>query len=196
MCSAIKWALIMGNDGWVIVKSCPALCDLMDCSLPVSSALRFSRQEYWSALPFSSPVDLPDPGIELGSPELAGGFLTLSYLRKTRLSFKQCFIWHSKIIFLLNTLLCQTQKRCPFQHRDWNAKVESQEMPAVTDKFGLGLQNEAGQRLIEFCQENALVIANTLFQQHKRRLYTWTSPDGQYRNQIDYIFASKNGAAL
>ena len=63
--------------------------------------------------------------------------------------------------------------------RDWNAKVGSQETPGVTGRFGLGVQNEAGQRLIEFCQENALVIANTLFQQHKRRLYTWTSPDGQ-----------------
>jgi len=61
---------------------------------------------------------------------------------------------------------------------DWNAKVESQETPGVTGKFGLGVQNEAGQKLIEFCQENALVIANTLFQQHKRRLYTWTSLDG------------------
>ena len=58
-------------------------------------------------------------------------------------------------------------------------------------KFGLGLQNEAGQILMEFCQENALVIANTLFQQHRRRLYTWTSPDGQYRNQIDYILCSQ-----
>ena len=63
---------------------------------------------------------------------------------------------------------------------DWNAKVGSQELPGVTGKFGLGVQNEAGQRLTEFCQENTLVIANTLFQQHKRRLYTWTSPDGQY----------------
>ena len=63
---------------------------------------------------------------------------------------------------------------------DWNAKVGTQETPGVTGKFGLGMQNEAGQRLIEFCQENALVIANTLFQQHKRRLYTWTSPDGQH----------------
>ena len=70
---------------------------------------------------------------------------------------------------------------------DWNAKVRSQETPGVTGKFGLGVQNEAGQRLIEFCQENALVTANTLFQQHKRRLYTWTSPDGQHQNQIDYI---------
>ena len=56
-------------------------------------------------------------------------------------------------------------------------------------KFGLGVQNEAEQRLIEFCQENTLVIANTLFQQHKRRLYTWTSPDGQHQNQIDYILS-------
>ena len=70
---------------------------------------------------------------------------------------------------------------------DWNAKVGSQETPGVTYKFGLEIQNEAGQRLIEFCQENALVIANTLFQQHKGRLYTWTSADGQHRNQIDYI---------
>ena len=74
---------------------------------------------------------------------------------------------------------------------DWNAKVGSQETPGVTGKFGLGIQNEAGQRLIEFCQENALVIANTLFQQHKRRLYTWTSPDGQYQNQIDYTLCSQ-----
>ena len=63
---------------------------------------------------------------------------------------------------------------------DWNAKVGSQETPGVTGKFGLGMRNEAGQRLREFCLENALVIANTLFQQHKRRLYTWTSPDGQH----------------
>ena len=73
---------------------------------------------------------------------------------------------------------------------DWNAKVGSQVIPGVTGKFGLGVQNEAGQRLIELCQENALVILNTLFQQHKRRLYTWTSPDGQHRNQTDYILCS------
>ena len=63
---------------------------------------------------------------------------------------------------------------------NWNAKVGSQETPGITSKFGLGMGNEAGQRLIEFCQENALVIANTLFQQHKRRFYTRTTPDGQY----------------
>ena len=74
---------------------------------------------------------------------------------------------------------------------DWNAKVGCQETPGVTAKFGLGVQNEAGQRLIEFCQENELDIANTLFQQHKRRLYTWTSPDGQHWNQIYYILCSQ-----
>src|SRR5574341_222517 len=74
---------------------------------------------------------------------------------------------------------------------DWNTKVGNEETPGVTGKFGLGVQNEVGQRLIEFCQENALVIANTLFQQHKRRLYTWTSPDGQHQNQIDYICSQR-----
>ena len=73
----------------------------------------------------------------------------------------------------------------------WSTKVGSQETPGVTGKFGLGMRNEAGQRLIKFCQKNALVIANTLFQQHTRRLYTWTSPDGQHQNQIDYILCSQ-----
>ena len=74
---------------------------------------------------------------------------------------------------------------------DWNAKVGSQESPGVTGKFGLGMPNEAGQSLIELYQENALVIPNILFQKHKRTLYTWTSPDGQHRNQIDYILCSQ-----
>ena len=78
---------------------------------------------------------------------------------------------------------------------DWNAKVGSQVIPRVTGKFGLGVQNEAWKRLTEFYQENALVIVNTFFQQHKRQLYTWTSPDGQYRNQIIF-FAAKDGDAL
>ena len=73
---------------------------------------------------------------------------------------------------------------------DWNTKVGSQETRGVTGKFGLGVWNEAGQRLIEFCQENALLIVNTLFQ-HKRRFYTRTSPDGQHRNQIDYTLCSQ-----
>ena len=84
-----------------------------------------------------------------------------------------------------------TPKRCPFHYRGLNAKVGSQETPGVTGKFGLGVQNEAGQKLTELCQENALLIANTFFQQHKRRLYTWTSPDGQHQNQNDYILCSQ-----
>ena len=97
------------------------------------------------------------------------------------------------------------KKRCPFHYKaaaaarslqscltlcdPCNAKVGSQEIPRVTGKFGLGLENETEQRL-EFCQKRALVIANILFQQHKRRFYTWTSSDGQYRNPIDYILCS------
>ena len=81
----------------------------------------------------------------------------------------------------LQNLLELTPKRdVLFIIGDWIARIGSQEVPGVTGKFGLGGKNEAGQRLTELCQENALVIANTLFQQHKRRLYTWTSPDGQY----------------
>ena len=83
------------------------------------------------------------------------------------------------------------QKDVLFIIGDWNAKVGSQETPGVTGKFSLGVQNEARRRLIEFCQENTLVIAYTLFQQHKRRLYAWTSPDGQYQNQSDYILCSQ-----
>ena len=74
---------------------------------------------------------------------------------------------------------------------DWNAKVGSQETPGVTGKIGLGVQNEAGQRLTEFWQENTLVIASTLFQQHKRGLYTWTSPDGQHWHQIYYMLCNQ-----
>ena len=74
---------------------------------------------------------------------------------------------------------------------NWNAKVESQEIPGVRGKWVLGVPNEAGQRLTEFCQENARVIANTLFWQHKRRPYTWTSLDGQHQSQVDYILCSQ-----
>ena len=83
------------------------------------------------------------------------------------------------------------QKDVFFIIGDLNAKVGSQEIPGVTGKFCLGVQNEAGHWLIEFCPQNALIIANTLFQQHKGRLYTWTSPDGQHRNQIDYILCNQ-----
>ena len=88
------------------------------------------------------------------------------------------------------------QKDVLFIIGDCNAKVGSQETPGMTGKFGLGEQNEAGQRLIEFCQETALVIANTLVQQHKRRRYTWTLPDGQYRIRLIIFFVAKDEEAL
>ena len=84
-----------------------------------------------------------------------------------------------------------TQKRYLFHHRGLECKSRKSRNPRSKSKLGLGVQNEAGQRLTEFCQENALVIANTLFQQHKRRLCAWTSPDGQCRNQIDYILCNQ-----
>ena len=109
---------------------------------------------------------------------------------------------------LCHTQACCTQSPCPcvrllptctftedaqtqFCLSLWNAKVGSEETPGVIGKFGIGVQNEAGKRLIEFCQENSLVIENTLCQQHKRRFYTWTSQDGQHQNQIDYILCSQ-----
>ena len=91
---------------------------------------------------------------------------------------------------LQDVLELTPQKDVLFIIGSWNAKVGSQETPGVTGKFGLGVQNEAWKMLIEICQEKALVIANTLFQQHKRRFYIWTSPDSQPRNQIDYILCS------
>ena len=104
-----------------------------------------------------------------------------------KLKLKGCIITYK----VLQDLLELTPKRDVLSIiGDCNAKVRSQEIPGVTGKFGLGIQNEAGQRLTEFCQENALLIANTLFQKHKRKLYMWTSPDGQYQNQIDYILCN------
>ena len=93
--------------------------------------------------------------------------------------------------YLQDLLELTPKKDVPFIIGDWNAKIVSQEIPGITGKFGLRVQNKAGQKLTEFCQENALVIVNTLLQQHKRWLYTWTSPDGQYQNQIDYILCSQ-----
>ena len=103
--------------------------------------------------------------------------------------FPFLIFWYSHTFFPLFSLylgysfwgcpmVLESKKDVLFIIEDWNTKVRSQEIPGVTGKFGLGVQNEAGQRLTEFRQGNALVIVNTLFQQHKRRLYTWTSPNG------------------
>ena len=89
------------------------------------------------------------------------------------------------------TFKTNTPQRCPFHYRGLECKAGSRETPGLTGKFGCGIWNEAGQRLVEFCPENAMVIANTLFQQHKRRLYTWTSPDGQHWNKTDYNLCSQ-----
>ena len=89
-----------------------------------------------------------------------------------------------------------TQKGCPFHYRGLECKSRKSRNTRVTAKFGLGIQNEAGQRLTEFCQENALVRANILFQQHKKKLYTWTTPDGQHQNQIDYIICSQSRSSI
>ena len=91
----------------------------------------------------------------------------------------------------IRTSRTNTKKDILFSIGDWNEKVGSQEIPGVTGKFGLGVQNEAGEGYFEFCQEYTVVIAKTLFQQNKRRLYTWTLPDGQYWNQTDYIPCSQ-----
>ena len=105
------------------------------------------------------------------------------------------FIWgRTMVVWFYEELLeLAPEKDVFFIRGDWNAKVGSQETMGVTGIFGLGVWNEAGQRLIEFCQENMLIIANTLFQQYRRRLYTWTSPDGQHQSQIDYILCSQRG---
>ena len=97
---------------------------------------------------------------------------------------------------LQNLLELTPRKDVLFIIGDWNEKVGSQETPGVTGKFGLGIWNEAGQRLIEFCQENALVIANTLFQQHKRRPYTWTHQIVNTEIRLIIFFAAKDEEAL
>ena len=91
----------------------------------------------------------------------------------------------------MNISRANTPERCPFHYRGLECKSRKSRNTWDNRKFGLGIWNEAGQRLIEFCQEDSLVVANTLFQQHKRRLYTWTSPDGQHGNQVDYILCSQ-----
>ena len=99
---------------------------------------------------------------------------------------KLVVLWRPTRSFRTNT-----PKRCPFHYRGLECKSRKSRNTWVTGKFGLGVQKEAGQRLMEFCQENTLVIPNTLFQQHKRRLYTWTSLDGWHWNKINYILCSQ-----
>ena len=92
---------------------------------------------------------------------------------------------------LKDLLELTSPQRCLFHYRGLECKSRKSGNTQSNRHFGLGMWTEAGQRLIEFCQENAFIIANTLFQQHKRRHYTWTSPNGQHQNQIDYILFSQ-----
>ena len=126
--------------------------------------------------------------------------LGISELKRTRIgelnSDDHYIYYHGQEFLKRNGVAIAVNKRVRNAVFECNLKnnrmisIRFQGKPGVTGKFDLGVQNEAGQRLIEFYQENALVTANTLLQQHKTRLYTWTSPDGQYRNQIDYILCS------
>ena len=131
-------------------------------------SLGFSRQEHWSGLPFPFPMHESEKW-------------------KWSHSVKSDSSWPHG--------LQPTRLLPPWDFPGKSTGVGCHcllwETPGLTGKFGLGIRNEAGQRLIQFCQENALVITNTLCQQHKRRLYTWTSQDGQHRNQIDYILCSQ-----
>ena len=142
---------LIGKSESEVAQSCPTLCDPVDCSLPGSSPHGILQARILEWLAIS---------FSRGSSQL-----------RDRTQVFHIAGRHFNLRAIREALLIG----------DWNAKLGSQETPRVTGKFGLGVQNEARQRLIEFCQENTLVIANTPFQQHKRRLYTWTSPDGQYR---------------
>ena len=99
--------------------------------------------------------------------------------------------WFYEDLQYILELKLKKKKDILFIIGDWNPKVGSQEIPGVTGKFGLGVQNETGQKITEFCQENTLVIANSLFQQHKGRFCKWTSPNDQHQHQIDYILCSQ-----
>ena len=149
-----------------VAQSCPTLCDPMNYTV---HRILQARILEWVALPFSRGSCQPRDRTQVS--RIADGLFTS---------------WATRDLLELTP-----KKDVLFIIGDWKAKVGSQETPGVTGKCGLGGQNEAGQRLTEYGQENALVIANTLFQQHKRRLYTWTSQDGQHRNQIDYILCSQ-----
>ena len=146
---------------------CVLSCDSMEYSLPDSSVhgIFQTRILEWVAISYSRGV-FPTQG---SNPHLLRWFNT-----EPRGKFLQLEIWHHKD--LQDLLELTPKKDVLFTIGDWNAKIRSQETPGVTGKFGLGVQNEAEQRLKEFCQENTLVIANNLCQQYKRRLYTWTSP--------------------
>ena len=183
----------------------------------------FSWQGYWNGLPFPSAGDLPNPGIEPRCPTLQADALLsepMQYLdaisKITEWSLfiskanhschsnpspcpdQQCWrSWSWKVLWIpIRPSRTKPTKDVLFIIGNWNAKVGGQETPGVTGKFGVGVQNETGQRLIEFCQESILFIENTLFHQHKRRLYTWIHQMANSKIRLTIFFAAKEGGAL
>ena len=138
--------------------------------------MEFSRQEYWGGTENSHCLSL----LHMISVRFQGKPFNITVIQVYAQPVTLEKLKLNGSMNLQDLLELTPKKDVLFIIGDWNAKVGSQETPGVTGKFDLGIQIEAGQRLIEFCQENALVIANALFQQHKRRLYTWTLPDGQH----------------
>jgi len=161
------------------LQSCPTLCDPIDGNPPGSSVpgILQARTLEWVAISFSNAWKWKVKVKSLSRVRLFRIPWTTAYQAPPSMGFSRQEYWSGVL-------------------SPWNAKVGSQETPEVTGKFGLGIQNEVGQRLTEFCQENALVIANTLFQQHKRRLYTWTSPDVDTEIRLIIFFAAKDGEPL
>ena len=180
------------------LQSCPTLCDPIDGSppgFPVPGIFQ-ARTLEWVAISFSNAWKLKVKVKSLSRVRLFPTPWTAAYQAPPSMGFPRQEYWSgvplpSPLWRPTRPFRTNTPKRCPFQYKGLECKSRKSRNTWVTGKFGLGIRNEAGQRLIEVCQENALVIANTLFQQHRRRLYTWTSPDGQHKNQIDYILCSQ-----
>ena len=169
-----------------VAKSCPTLCDPMNHStpgLPVHHQLpEFTQTQVHrvgGAIQPSHSLSSPSPPAPQSLPA-SGSFQSPKEDRNIWKTNGQILPQFDENYDLQNHLELTRKKDVLYIIGDWNAKAGSQELPGLTGKFALGVQNEAGQRLTEFCQENSLVIANTLFEQHKRQLYTQTSPDGQY----------------
>ena len=167
-----------------LFQSCGHCLDFQICWHTECSTFTASSFRIWN-----SSTQIPSPPLALLAVMLSKTHLTShSRMSGSRWVITPLWWFYEDLQDLLELT---PQNNALFIIGNWNAKVGLQETPAVTGKFDLGVQNEAGQRLIEFFQENALVIANTFFQEHKRRHYTWASPDGQHWNQIDYIVCSQ-----
>ena len=184
----LEWVANSFSNAWKWKVKGKSLSRVRPSATPWTAAYQapppigFSRQKYWSGVPLPSPnimvIQVYSPNSNVEEAEVEQFYEDIQ-----------------------DVLELTPQKYVLFIIGDWNAKTWSQETPEVTGKFGLGVQNEAGQRLIEFCQDSTLVIANTLFQQHKRRCYTWTSPCSQQWNQpkretVDTVSKNKAGSWL